>query len=577
MLVRQGLIFRPRGRTLRDYLAGRDPVLGWPGTIAATQRARLQRLAAGPGVSRILEPRRVCAVFGDSFTWGVVRSRRRSYPNVLAQQLGCRVRQLRRGGLRHRSGSCLRYERLAPKRSGRARPLRGQRHRNVNQERAFLTNEPFGSSRASCSRRRRPECASFPCRVPRPTTTPTSTSGARRCSPTTTSARGTRRRGSRAFPFVVSALRVLRHFRVRAALDRRPSYGRSTTRPPLARAGHHRGDHGALRGHRARPRPTPARGLLIPDARISSACGREGRWATSRSWTAGGRPSCVPLGRRAARRRSLATRAPCRSTHLPGGHFQPEGYRALGEAWRALFAESVANLLHALSVRRYREGYARSGSSRARAPVSFTCGNGLGARAASVLESTALRLEVTPDLPVQVIEKDGQPCSCSSTGRRSSSIRQHRRRPRWREERPDAAVDGRWTPSAGARMPSMAGAVDAADAERRRPRDAPPMRRRPGVLRRATGERDRCHGTTLEATLELMNSPDRGARSSPSRAAGAGGEGDREGPPARSVVVELADQQERTTASGSTVDGASRQPRQRSRLPRHRPQPAPTT
>jgi hypothetical protein len=92
-LARRGLLYAPGSVAgYEEYLARRDPLLGWPAPSAIgdgeydSSGSRLVPLFPDPGT----HPPCV-SVFGDSFTWGDEVAPERSYPNLLSGLLGCRV------------------------------------------------------------------------------------------------------------------------------------------------------------------------------------------------------------------------------------------------------------------------------------------------------------------------------------------------------------------------------------------------------------------------------------------------------------------------------------------------------
>jgi hypothetical protein len=334
VLADQALLFRPSAGTVTyaRYLAEREPVLGWPGSGALGHHevdASGSRLV--PAFPDAASP--LCAAaFGDSFTWGGEVSPAEAYPNVLSQTLGCRVANYGVEGY-GTDQAVLRYERLSP-----PAPVVVLGHyadnilRNVNQDRAFLTNEPFGLKPRFILDGETLRLIPLPvvseddyrhlderaeALLPDDYFRPGGPGGV----------------SALRFPFVVTALRVLRHFRARAALARVPSYapfydpGHPSRALPVTAAILER----FVATARARgQRPVV---LLIPDVKDLERLRAH-------------RPvSYQPLAEALAARQlpvlsaaqplvdALADRAPCALySRCSGGHFRPEGYRLLAQA-----------------------------------------------------------------------------------------------------------------------------------------------------------------------------------------------------------------------------------------------------
>ena len=92
LLAGRGLLLVPADASgYADYVARRDPVVGWPSRESFGQGERdtsgSRRVPSHPDPAA---PSCV-AVFGDSFTWGDEAEAEHAYPNVLAERLGCRV------------------------------------------------------------------------------------------------------------------------------------------------------------------------------------------------------------------------------------------------------------------------------------------------------------------------------------------------------------------------------------------------------------------------------------------------------------------------------------------------------
>jgi lysophospholipase L1-like esterase len=139
------LVAAPDTEGYADYLADRDPVLGWPAPGIFGSRefdrsgSRIVPAFPDPG-----QPSCV-ALYGDSFTWGDEVTPEYAYGNVLAQLLGCRVANYGVGGY-GTDQAAIRYMRVIKDDA----PLVILGHysdniiRNVNQLRDFIAGGKFG-------------------------------------------------------------------------------------------------------------------------------------------------------------------------------------------------------------------------------------------------------------------------------------------------------------------------------------------------------------------------------------------------------------------------------------------------
>jgi hypothetical protein len=147
LLAKRGFLFVPQDATgYEDYLARRDPIVGWPapptfgtGELDAIG-SRLVPNFPEPGA-------RACvSFFGDSFTFGDEVGPAESYPNVVAGLLGCRVNNFGVGGY-GTDQAFLRYRDVVKDDSA---PFAVLGHyseniiRNVNQFRGYLSPSRFG-------------------------------------------------------------------------------------------------------------------------------------------------------------------------------------------------------------------------------------------------------------------------------------------------------------------------------------------------------------------------------------------------------------------------------------------------
>jgi GDSL-like lipase/acylhydrolase family protein len=225
VLARQGLMYdpAPAATSYTTYLAERDTLLGWPapgtrghGEIDASGS---RRVPAFPDPAS----RNCVAIFGDSFTWGEEVSPEDAYGNVLARSLGCRVANFGVGGY-GTDQALLRYEQLQPE----ARVIvlgffSDDIVRNVNQDRAFLDNTRLGLKPRFLVKNGLLEL------VPLPTMTENQYAHIGASAATLLPYDFFRPGGpsglvSLHFPFSISGVRALWHYRVRAALRHEASY-----------------------------------------------------------------------------------------------------------------------------------------------------------------------------------------------------------------------------------------------------------------------------------------------------------------------------------------------------------------
>lgn len=227
VLARMGLVYDPPPvENYAEYLARRDPLLGWPGRDSFGKGefdgAGSRIVPAFPDVS---SPSCV-ALFGDSFTWSHDVGPEDAYGNVLARLLKCRVANYGVGGY-GTDQAFLRYQRAITDPA----PVVILGHyseniiRNVNQERGLFANTTLGLKPRFILEDRalklvplpqltETEYAELPKRaaqlLPHEYFVPGGPSGI----------------GTNAFPYSLSTLGVLRHWRIRGWLERRPSYER---------------------------------------------------------------------------------------------------------------------------------------------------------------------------------------------------------------------------------------------------------------------------------------------------------------------------------------------------------------
>lgn len=128
-----------------SYLKNRDPVLGWPNRdsfgLGEFDRSGSRVVPKFPDPTL---PSCV-ALFGDSFTWGAEVTPEHAYGNVLSGLMGCRVANYGVTGY-GTDQAYLRYERVINDNA----PIVILGHysenivRNINQERGFFTNQAIG-------------------------------------------------------------------------------------------------------------------------------------------------------------------------------------------------------------------------------------------------------------------------------------------------------------------------------------------------------------------------------------------------------------------------------------------------
>ena len=146
VLTPTGLVVaNPDTEGYEDYLAVRDPVLGWPSRSIFgsgeydSSGSRIVPAFPDPALESCI------ALFGDSFTWGDEVGPEHAYGNVLAEMLDCRVANYGVGGY-GTDQAALRYLRVIRDDA----PVVVLGHfadnitRNVNQLRDFIAGGRFG-------------------------------------------------------------------------------------------------------------------------------------------------------------------------------------------------------------------------------------------------------------------------------------------------------------------------------------------------------------------------------------------------------------------------------------------------
>lgn len=323
-----------------DYLKKRDPVLGWPSPANFgkgefdSSGSRIVPNYPDPSLPSCV------ALFGDSFTWGDEVAPEHAYGNVLSGLMGCRVANYGVGGY-GTDQAYLRYKEVIKDNA----PVVILGHfsdniiRNINQERGFLTNQSIGLKPRFVLEANKLKLISLPELteeehlslgsraqelLPYDYFAPGGPSGIH----------------SLKFPYTLSVLGTLMHYRIQAKIRGEPSY-----------AQFYAPDHPAHSlqvtetiiksfvedAHKRKQRPMV---LLIPDE-------KDLRWLHDHG--------SLPYAELAIRLKSegiivpdvaeefnkyLDKRDPCEVfTKCGGGHFNPEGYKLLAEiAYRAIKA-----------------------------------------------------------------------------------------------------------------------------------------------------------------------------------------------------------------------------------------------
>lgn len=323
----------PQVENYATYLRDRDPVVGWP------WRTSIGHGEIDSGGSRVVpefpDPATpsCAALFGDSFTWGVEVSPEHAYGNVLARLMRCRVANYGVGGY----GTDQAYLRYASVINDKA-PIVILGHysdnivRNINQERGFLTNQSLGLKPRFVLEAGKLKL------IPLPSLTEADylslRSRAQQLLPYDYFAPGGPS-GIRSFgfPYTLSALGAVQHYRVQASLRRQPSYAQFYDPEHPARALQITEAIIKTFASEARTRGQKLMVLLIPDE-------KDLHWYRAHG--------ALPYGNFANRLRSadiivleaaerfnneLGSRDPCELFTRCGGmsHYTADGYKRLAE------------------------------------------------------------------------------------------------------------------------------------------------------------------------------------------------------------------------------------------------------
>jgi len=225
IVARAGFLYDPPSvEDYPSYLARRDPLVGWPAQASFGQGefdrsgSRVVPEFPDPSVPAC------AALFGDSFTWSADVPPEHAYGNVLARLMKCRVANYGVGGY-GTDQALLRYEKLITDPA----PIVILGHyseniiRNINQERGFLGNQVLGLKPRFIAQNGElklvplPELSEAEYRslatrarelLPYDYFAPGGPSGI----------------GRLEFPYSLSTLGVVRHYRIMARLQGRPSY-----------------------------------------------------------------------------------------------------------------------------------------------------------------------------------------------------------------------------------------------------------------------------------------------------------------------------------------------------------------
>ncbi len=315
-----------------SYLKNRDPVLGWP-SRANFGQGEFDR-SGSRLVPKFPDPAlpSCAALFGDSFTWGDEVTPEQAYGNVLSGLMGCRVANYGVGGY-GTDQAYLRYKKVINDNA----PIVIMGHyseniiRNINQERGFLTNQAIGLKPRFILEANELKL------IPLPPLTETEhlslRSHAQELLPYDYFAPG----GpsgihSLKFPYTLSALGTIQHYRLIARLKRNPSYAQfyDPAHPSQAL----QVTEAIIKAFvsEAQKRNQKPMVLLIPDE-------KDLRWLRDHG--------TLPYAELAKRLRNagiivpeiaetfnkhLEGRDPCELyTRCGGGHFNPDGYKKLAE------------------------------------------------------------------------------------------------------------------------------------------------------------------------------------------------------------------------------------------------------
>lgn len=332
-LAHQTLLYDPpRFENYANYLKNRDPILGWPSRTSFGQ-GEFDR-SGSRVVPKFPDPSlpSCVALYGDSFTWGDEVAPEHAYGNVLSGLMGCRVANYGVGGY-GTDQAYLRYKKVI----NDSAPIVILGHfsdniiRNINQERGFLTNQPIGLKPRFTFEANELKL------IPLPTMTEAEHrslgSHAQELLPYDYFAPG----GSSGihslkFPFTLSVLGTIQHYRIQARIKGYPSYAQfyAPDHPSHALPVTEEIIKAFVSdAHKRNQKPMV---LLIPDE-------KDLRWLRDHG--------TLPYAELAKRLRNagiivpeiaekfnryLGSRDTCELyTQCRGGHFNPEGYKKLAE------------------------------------------------------------------------------------------------------------------------------------------------------------------------------------------------------------------------------------------------------
>jgi hypothetical protein len=95
------------------YLQERDPLLGWPTKIFLAQHADIYGARPSPANLQLADQHVCISVYGDSFTFSDEVSDAEAWPNLLAEELRCEVRNYGVSGYGV-DQAVLRFEKIVP-------------------------------------------------------------------------------------------------------------------------------------------------------------------------------------------------------------------------------------------------------------------------------------------------------------------------------------------------------------------------------------------------------------------------------------------------------------------------------
>jgi hypothetical protein len=326
------LYYPPQTENYASYLKNRDPVLGWPNQSSFGQ-GEFDR-SGSRLVPKYPDPAQpsCAAIFGDSFTWGDEVTPEQAYGNVLAGLMGCRVANYGVGGY-GTDQAYLRYEKVINDNA----PIVILGHysdnivRNINQDRGFITNQALGFKPRFILEANELKL------IPLPTLSeseylslgshaqellrydyfaPGGSSGIH----------------SLKFPFTLSVIGTIQHYRLVARLKGEPSYAQFYDPAHPSRA--LQVTEAIIKSFvsEAQRRGQKPMLLLIPDEKDLRWLRDHGSLPYSELANSLRNAGVIVLDAAEELNKYLGNRDPCELyTRCGGGHFNPDGYRRLAE------------------------------------------------------------------------------------------------------------------------------------------------------------------------------------------------------------------------------------------------------